>query len=187
MSVLGCLSRAFKARGLEAEFRATGQTGILIAGSGIPIDAVVSDFIAGAAEMLTPAAGDERWDLVEGQDSIFHPSYAGVSLGLLHGTQPDVIVLCHELGRDKVVGFDNYLTPSLEEAIDLLLMLARRTNPAVRCAGIALNIAKLDARAAGTCLGEHAGRLHLPAADQLRPGPELEETVTTCLENEGDK
>src|ERR1700727_1198995 len=112
------LAGAFKDRGISANFRATGQTGILIAGSGIPIDAVVADFIAGAAEILSPAAAPDHWDVVEGQGSVFHPSYAGVSLGLLHGTQPDVIVLCHEMGRDKLLGLEDYATPHLEEAIE---------------------------------------------------------------------
>src|SRR6266513_202743 len=98
------LTRAFLARGIATHFRATGQTGILIAGSGIPIDAVVADFIAGAAEMLTPEAPADHWDVVEGQGSIFHPSYAGVSLALLHGSQPDVVVICHEPGRDRNLG-----------------------------------------------------------------------------------
>ena len=88
-----------QARGVEADFRATGQTGIMIAGSGMPMDAVISDFVAGAAEILSPDAAPDHWDVIEGQGSLFHPAYAGVSLGLLHGSQPDVFVLCHEPGR----------------------------------------------------------------------------------------
>lgn len=180
------LTRAFRARGVDADFRATGQTGILIAGSGIPIDAVVADFIAGAAEMLSPAAADDHWDVVEGQGSIFHPSYAGVSLGLLHGTQPDVIVLCHEVGRDTMVGLGDYRTPGLEEAIDLHLRLARHTNAHARCAGISLNTSRLNDGEARATLGEYAARLHLPVADPLRPGPDLDELVTACLWTERD-
>ena len=176
------LARAFKARGINADFRATGQTGILIAGAGIPIDAVVADFIAGAAEMLTPEAPADHWDVVEGQGSIFHPSYAGVSLGLLHGTQPDVIVLCHEVGRERVLGLEGYPTPALEQAIGLHLTLARRTNSRVRCAGVSLNTSRVkneaDARA---LLQDYAKRLRLPVADPLRPGPELDRLVTECL------
>lgn len=175
------LARAFKARGVDAEFRATGQTGILIAGSGIPIDAVVADFVAGAAEVLTPAATKDHWDVVEGQGSIFHPSYAGVSLGLLHGTQPDVIVLCHEVGRDTVLGLDNYPTPGLEEAIDLHLRLARRTNAHARCAGVSLNTSRLSDSEARATLAEYADRLNLAVADPLRPGPEFDQLVTDCL------
>jgi len=175
------LARAFKARGVDADFRATGQTGILIAGSGVPIDAVVADFIAGAAEMLTPDANSDHWDIVEGQGSIFHPSYAGVSLGLLHGAQPDVIVLCHEVGRDTVLGLDHYPTPSLEEAIDLHLRLARRTNAHTLCAGVSLNTSRLNELEARRTVAEYSDRLGLAVADPLRPGRELEQLVTDCL------
>ena len=88
------LARALQARGVPADFRATGQTGILIAGDGVPLDAVVADFISGAIEHLSPARHDGGWDLIEGQGSLFHPSFAGVSTGLLHGAQPDALVLC---------------------------------------------------------------------------------------------
>jgi uncharacterized NAD-dependent epimerase/dehydratase family protein len=178
------LTRAFKARGVDAHFRATGQTGILIAGSGIPIDSVVADFVAGAAESLSPEASDDHWDVVEGQGSIFHPSYAGVSLGLLHGTQPDVIVLCHEIGRDTLLGLSAYPTPSLEEAIDLHLRLARLTNPRVRCAGLSLNTSQLNVSDARTIIAEYADRLRLPVADPLRAGTELDQLVTACLREE---
>jgi D-glutamate N-acetyltransferase len=125
-------------------------------------------------------------DVVEGQGSIFHPSYAGVSLGLLHGTQPDVIVLCHEAGRDTVLGLKDYPTPGLEEAVDLHLKLARRTNPRVRCAAVSLNTSRLNDGEAHATLTEHAARLRLPVADPLRPGPALDRLVTACLASEGD-
>lgn len=176
-----CLARAFKARGVNADFRATGQTGILIAGSGMPIDAVVADFIAGAAESLSPDAPADHWDIVEGQGSLFHPSYAGVSLGLLHGSQPDVIVVCHEVGRDRVLGLESYSTPSLEETVELHLKLAARVNPGVRCAGISLNTSKLSETEARLMLAEHAARLRMPVADPMRPGAELDALVTSCL------
>ena len=102
------LARAFATRGVDVDFRATGQTGILIAGSGMPMDAVIADFEAGAAEMLSPDADANHWDVIEGQGSLFHPAYAGVSLGLLHGSQPDVFVVCHEPGRDAVLGHPTY-------------------------------------------------------------------------------
>jgi uncharacterized NAD-dependent epimerase/dehydratase family protein len=175
------LAREFGKRGVSADFRATGQTGILIAGSGIPIDAVVADFIAGAAEILSPAAAADHWDVVEGQGSVFHPSYAGVSLGLLHGTQPDVLVLCHEVRRDTILGLEGYPTPSLKEAIELHLTLARRTNFRVRCGGVSLNTSKLSADKAADVLAYHSGELRLPVADALRPGPELNALVDSCL------
>ncbi|HKD55408.1 MAG TPA: DUF1611 domain-containing protein, partial [Steroidobacteraceae bacterium] len=141
------LARAFAERGLAADFRATGQTGILIAGRGMPMDAVVADFEAGAAEILSPDAPAGHWDVIEGQGSLFHPAYAAVSLGLLHGSQPDVFVVCHEAGRECVVGHEEFALPSLAETIDLTLRLGRRTNPAIRCGGISINTSRLDASA----------------------------------------
>jgi len=175
------LTREFKKRGVDADFRATGQTGILIAGGGIPIDSVVSDFVAGAAETLSPDAPPTHWDVVEGQGSVFHPSYAGVSLGLLHGTQPDVIVMCHEIGRDRVLGLEDYATPSIPEAIELTLTLARRTNPKVRCAGVSINTAQLSEARSRTVLTEYSKVLDLPVADPLRIGTELDRLVDACL------
>lgn len=175
------LTREFKKRGVAADFRATGQTGILIGGGGIPIDSVVADFVAGAAETLSPDADPHHWDVVEGQGSVFHPSYAGVSLGLLHGTQPDVIVLCHEFGRDWMLDIEQYPTPDLREAIDLTLALARRTNPKVRCAGVSLNTSKLNEAQAHAALAECRERLQLPVADPIRGGPELNALVDACL------
>jgi uncharacterized NAD-dependent epimerase/dehydratase family protein len=142
---------------------------------------VVSDFVAGAAELLSPDADANHWDVVEGQGSLFHPSYAGVSLGLLHGTQPDVIVLCHEEGREQILGLDDYPLPSLDAAVELNLELGRRTNPRVRCAGISLNTAGLDASRARAVLAERKAQLGMPVADPMRSGPELEELVASCL------
>ena len=99
------VSRGLAARGREVDFRATGQTGIMIAGSGIPIDAVVSDFVAGAAELLSPDAAPDHLDVIEGQGSLFHPAYAPVTLGLLHGSQPDLFVVCHDPGRTQIWAF----------------------------------------------------------------------------------
>jgi uncharacterized NAD-dependent epimerase/dehydratase family protein len=178
------LTREFKKRGVDADFRATGQTGILIAGRGIPIDSVVADFIGGAAEILSPDAAAEHWDVVEGQGSVFHPAYAGVSLGLLHGTQPDVIVMCHEVGRDTVLGLPEYATPSIRGAIELTLTLARRTNPGVRCAGVSLNTSALDDAQARAVLQKHQRELGWPVADPLRAGAELDRLVDVCLDGE---
>ncbi|MBW8910441.1 MAG: DUF1611 domain-containing protein [Sphingomonas sp.] len=175
------LTNAFRARNVEADFRATGQTGILIAGSGIPIDAVVADFIAGAAELLSPDNAADHWDVVEGQGSLFHPSYAGVSLGLLHGSQPDVIVMCHAIGREQIMGLEDYRTPSIGEAIELNLALARRVNPAVRCAGIALNTSHVPPERAHEIESEIAIGLGLPVADPMRPGLRFDALVDACL------
>ena len=175
------LTREFRKRGVSVDFRATGQTGILIAGRGIPIDAVVADFVSGAAEILSPDAPPDHWDIVEGQGSIFHPAFAGVSLGLLHGTQPDVIVLCHEVGRDRLYALPDYATPGLQDAMQLTLTLARRTNPQVCCAGISLNTSTLDNRQAAALFEEQGATLGLPVADPLRGGPELDRLVSACL------
>lgn len=132
-------------RGLRASFRATGQTGILIAGEGVAIDAVVADFAAGAAESLSPANHASHWDIIEGQGSLFHPAYAGVSLSLLHGSQPDAIILCHEPGRQHIDDYPTYPLPGIKECIDANLAAARLTNPHVRCIGISLDTSRLDA------------------------------------------
>ncbi|MFC4312791.1 DUF1611 domain-containing protein [Steroidobacter flavus] len=175
------LARAFAQRGVSSTFRATGQTGIMISGSGVAIDAVVADFIAGAAEALTPDASADHWDVVEGQGSLFHPAYSGVSLGLLHGTQPDVIVMCHEAGRESVHGLPEFDLPSLKEAIDVTLMLARRTNPAVRCGGVSLNTSTLPFEQAQALLARHSVELGVPCADPVRGGARFEELVSACL------
>jgi uncharacterized NAD-dependent epimerase/dehydratase family protein len=147
----------------------------------MPLDAVVADFVAGAAEILSPAAPATHWDVVEGQGSLFHPSYAGVSLGLLHGTQPDVIVLCHEVGRDHILGLEHYPIPPLRDVIDLNLRLARRTNPAVRCAGIALNTSTLSEAQAEVVLTETRTSLRTPVADPMRGGAQFDRLVEACL------
>ncbi|MEH6791825.1 DUF1611 domain-containing protein [Parasphingorhabdus sp.] len=175
------LARAFAERGLDCDFRATGQTGIMIAGSGIPIDAVVADFLAGAAEMLSPDADEDHWDVIEGQGSLFHPAYAGVSTGLLHGSQPDVIILCHQAGRQNILGLDQYALPSVEEAIELNLKLARRINPAVRCGGVSINTSHLAEPEADRLLDRESARLNLPAADPMRGGSRFAALVESCL------
>lgn len=175
------IARGFKQRGLNADFRATGQTGIMIAGSGMPMDAVVSDFEAGAAEVLSPDAPEDHWDVIEGQGSLFHPAYAAVSLGLLHGSQPDVIVVCHEPGRTHILGAPGFELPSIEETIDLNLRLGKRTNPRIRCAGVSLNTAKLSERDAKQVLAEQSKRLGLPVADPIRGGGEFERLLDSCL------
>ena len=113
------LTESLNKASIKATFRATGQTGIMIAGTGIPIDAVVSDFVAGAAELISPDNSEDHWDVIEGQGSLFHPSYAGVSLGLLHGSQPDAIVLCHEANRQYIDSCRSFPIPSIKDCIDL--------------------------------------------------------------------
>jgi uncharacterized NAD-dependent epimerase/dehydratase family protein len=179
------IARAFTARGLPADFRATGQTGIMIAGAGMPMDAVISDFEAGAAEMLSPDAAADHWDVIEGQGSLLHPAYAAVSLGLLHGSQPDVIVVCHDPVRQRMLGHADYSLPSIEEIIDLSLRLGRRTNPQIRCGGISLNTSQLSEADARRLFAAERARLDLPVADPIRGGVEFEELLNGCLRDTG--
>ena len=174
------IERELQRRGLDAQFRATGQTGILIAGSGVAIDAVTADFISGAAEWLSPAAEEHHWDVIEGQGSLFHPSFAGVSLGLLHGSQPDAFVVCHEPTRATMRNVAAPI-PSLEEVIDLTVSAGRATNPAICCSGIALNTGQLSDGAARALVEESAARLNLPVSDPMRFG--VESIVDRVLEN----
>ncbi|MBB3695189.1 DUF1611 domain-containing protein [Sphingomonas sp. BK580] len=175
------VARGLRARGIAADFRATGQTGIMIAGEGIPIDAVVSDFVAGAAESLSPAADPSHVDVIEGQGSLFHPSYAGVSLGLLHGSQPDLFIACHQPGRQDILGHPGLPTPSLELLIEQTVALGSLTSPAIRCAGVSLNTMHLDPAAADAAIEEVTRRLSVPAADPIRGGPRLEALLDACM------
>lgn len=162
------LAREFARRGVAADFRATGQTGIMIAGGGIAIDAVVADFIAGAAETLSPAAEEDHWDVIEGQGALFHPAYAGVTLGLLHGSQPDALVLCHDPTRISINGYPDYPIVPLPQAIERYLEAARVTNPAARFVGVALDTHRMGEAEALAAIADAAHITGLPAADPLR-------------------
>ena len=164
------IEREMQQRGMQADFRATGQTGIFIAGSGISIDAVVADFISGAVESLSPANEPEHWDIIEGQGSLFHASFAGVSLGLLHGAQADALILCHEPSRTHMRGLPDYALPSLDVCIAANETAARLTNPAARVVGVSINTAALEESAARRLLEETAQRLGLPCTDPVRDG-----------------
>ena len=175
------IARAMRERGMEVDFRATGQTGIMIAGSGIPMDAVISDFAAGAAEMLSPAAPNDHWDVIEGQGSLMHPGYAGVSLALLHGSQPDVFVVCQDPTRERMLGDEAFAVPSVDEMIDITLRLGSRTNAAIRAGGVSLNTGALEEQAARDLMEREAARLGLPVADPMRGGAEFERLVDACV------
>lgn len=162
------LEREMRRRGMKADFRATGQTGIFIAGDGVSIDAVVADFISGAAEWIAPANDPDHWDLIEGQGSLFHPSFAGVSLGLLHGAQATALVMCHEPTRRHMRGLPGYPVPGLKECIDANLAAARLTSRDVRCVGISMNTAALDPLAAERVLKQTEDELGLPCVDPVR-------------------
>nr|WP_283938536.1 DUF1611 domain-containing protein [Sphingomonas alba] len=175
------IARALSARGVDADFRATGQTGIMIAGGGIPMDAVVADFAAGAAEILSPDAPADHWDVIEGQGSILHPAFSGVSLSLLHGSQPDVFVVCHDQRRTRVLGDEEFAVPTIEEIIRLTIALGSRTNPRIRCGGVALNTSYLSAEEADALCASESERLCLPVADPIRGGPAFDRLIDECL------
>jgi uncharacterized NAD-dependent epimerase/dehydratase family protein len=164
------LTRALQDKGALATFRASGQTGLMIAGAGVAIDAVISDFIAGAAEELSPDNAPDHWDVIEGQGALFHPSYAAVTLGLLHGSQPDALVLCHDPSRTTIEGYPDFPIPDLKQAIDRYVEAGRLTNQAVRCVGISINSSSLSDDEWAAYAGELENRLKLPVCDPMRGG-----------------
>jgi uncharacterized NAD-dependent epimerase/dehydratase family protein len=165
------LERAARARGLAARFIPTGQTGIAIAGWGISVDAVVSDFLAGAAERLV-AEGHERGGellFVEGQGSLLHPAYSGVTLGLIHGSAPHAFVLCHLVGPTEIEGYPGQPIPPLPALVDLHERIALPARPA-RVAAIALNTRLLDEAAARDAVAATEAETGLTADDPVRFG-----------------
>jgi len=164
------LTRALETVGIAATFRATGQTGILIAGSGIAMDALVADFLAGAAETLSPDNRPDHWDVIEGQGSLYHPAYAAVTLGLLHGSQPDAIVLCHDPARTTIEEYPGYPIPPLGVVIDAYLRAGRLTNSAIRCVGMSINSSELSELEWHSYRTRLERELALPVCDPLRGG-----------------
>lgn len=164
------LTDALQAIGAKSTFRATGQTGIMIAGDGIPIDAVVSDFVSGAAELLSPDNDADHWDVIEGQGSLFHPGYSGVSLGLLHGSQPDAIVVCHDATRTAMSGWPDFALPGVSECLALNVTLGRRTNPDILCAGVCVNTSELSSEQREKYLQELSAEVELPCVDPVIDG-----------------
>jgi uncharacterized NAD-dependent epimerase/dehydratase family protein len=163
------LDAEMQKRGMKSDFRATGQTGVLISGRGLALDAVVADFIAGAAEWITPANDEDHWDCVEGQGSLFHPSFAGVTLGLLHGSQPDAFVVCHEPTRTKMRGVDHAL-PTIQQVIDRTIEAGSLTNPYIQCVGICVNTQNLPDDEAKEYLAKTGKEYGLPCVDPIRTG-----------------
>ncbi len=175
------LAREMSHQGFDVDFRASGQTGILISGAGIPIDAVVADFISGAAEMLSPDADSpDHWDVIEGQGSLFHPGYSAVTAGLLTGSQPDAFVVCTHATREHMAGWPDFPLPSIGEVIELTVLMAQRVNPAIRCLGISSNTSSLAPEERAPYLEGLAQRWSLPAVDPLHGGVEpLVSALTT--------
>ncbi len=164
------LEKELRARGRKATFRATGQTGIFIAGSGVSIDAVIADFISGAVETLSPASDEDHWDLVEGQGSLFHPSYAGVTIGLIHGSQPDAMVICHEPTRKHMRGLPHYPVPGIKSCMHLCQHAALLVNPAAKFIGASINTSGLSPEEGAAYLAQVEAEIGLPAVDPLRTG-----------------
>ncbi|MEM6618924.1 MAG: N-acetyltransferase DgcN [Pseudomonadota bacterium] len=166
------MERDMRAMGMKATFRATGQTGILITGGGVPLDAVIADFMAGSIEYLTPDNDPDHWDLIEGQGSLFHVSYSGVTLALVHGGQPDALILCHEPTRAHMRGLPEYQQPSLADLRDTALHLARVGNPGCQVVGISVNTQHMSEDEARAYLDKVEAEMGLPTVDPFRHGAE---------------
>lgn len=164
------IDREMRTRGMHSHFRATGQTGIMIAGRGIPIDAVVSDFLTGAAEVLSPDNDPDHWDVIEGQGSIFHPGYLQVTVGLLVGSQPDAFVVCHDPMRQTISGWTSFPLPQISDVIERTVQTGRLTNPDIRCVGVALNTSKVPPGDRTRVLAQYEREAGLPCVDPLIDG-----------------
>ncbi|MEM6477914.1 MAG: N-acetyltransferase DgcN [Pseudomonadota bacterium] len=157
-------------RGLKSTFAPTGQTGILITGRGVPLDAVIADFMAGAVEWLTPDNAPDHWDIIEGQGSLYHVSYSGVTMALIHGGQPDALILSHEPTRRHMRGLPNYGLPNLPELADIALTMARVANPACLITGISVNTQHLSEEDARAYCAEVEAEMGLVTVDPFRHG-----------------
>src|SRR6056297_1651626 len=164
------MERDMHARGMKATFRATGQTGILITGDGVPLDAVIADFMAGSVEWLTPDNAPDHWDLIEGQGSLFHVSFSGVTMALIHGGQPDALILSHEPTRTHMRGLPGYKLPTLVQLRDTALPLARIANPECQVVGVSVNTQHMDEAEARDYLARVEAEMGLPATDPYRFG-----------------
>jgi uncharacterized NAD-dependent epimerase/dehydratase family protein len=175
------MEKEMLARDMNVTFRATGQTGILITGDGVPLDAVIADFMAGSVEYITPDNDADHWDLIEGQGSLYHASYSGVTMALIHGGQPDALILCHEPTRKHMRGLPDFQQPTLEELRDTALILARVVNPDVKVVGISVNTQHLSEDDAVAYLTETEDRMGMPAVDPFRHGAaRLVDALAAC-------
>ncbi|WP_321365152.1 N-acetyltransferase DgcN [uncultured Celeribacter sp.] len=164
------MDKSMREKGMKSTFRATGQTGILITGDGVPLDAVIADFMAGSIEYLTPDNDADHWDLIEGQGSLFHVSYSGVTMALVHGGQPDALILCHEPTREHMRGLPGFSLPSLEALRDTALTLAKVANPDCQVVGISINTQHLSEEEALAYLAKVEKEMGLPTVDPFRQG-----------------
>lgn len=172
------LRNAARERGLDAAVAPTGQTGIMISGWGIAIDRVISDFAAGATERLVKAAGDHDIVFVEGQGSLAHPAYSGVTTSILHGAQPDSMILCHVAGKEQVGGYPAFDIPSLQTYVQLYEDMAAPIKDATIDAGV-LNTKDLDAGEAETTISKYSDAIGVPATDPVRK--DADEILDTVL------
>jgi uncharacterized NAD-dependent epimerase/dehydratase family protein len=176
------LHKALAGRGIPATFRATGQTGVLISGAGVALDAIPGDFISGIAEALSPAGAPDHWDVIEGQATVLHPTFAAVTMGLIHGSQPDAMVLCHEAGRTTVRGLPDRALPSIAETIAAHIACARLNHPDPKVIAISLNTARLDEAAAREAIARIADEHGLPTTDPVRFGADMLAEAVTALD-----
>jgi uncharacterized NAD-dependent epimerase/dehydratase family protein len=174
------LNRDLRRHGVKSTFRATGQTGIMIAGEGMPIDAVVADFLTGAAEILSPDNDPDHWDVIEGQGALFHPGYLQVTHGLLVGSQPDAFVVCHDPLRTQIEGWEDFPLPSIGTLIERVVALGRLTNPQIRCVGVSLNTSKLPASERTQAVARYRQETGLPCVDPIAMG--TDEIVAQLLQ-----
>ena len=164
------LEKEMKNKGLKATFRATGQTGILITGDGVPLDAVIADFMAGSIEHLTPDNDEDHWDIIEGQGSLYHPSYSGVTMALVHGGQPDALILCHEPTRSHMRGLPGYSLPTLKDLNDTAIKLAKVVNKNVKVIGVSVNTSNMENEKALEYLKQVEEEMKLPTVDPVLTG-----------------
>jgi len=172
LSTALALHRALRQAGVNATFRATGPTGMLIAGEGLVLDAVPADALVSAAEGLTPANDPDHWDIVEGRGALLHPACAPVALGLLHGVRPEALVLCHGAGRDRLAGYSHLRVPELGECLLRHVAAARDVCPEARFLGVALDTTGLHGEARRGALAAVAEHTGLPCVDPLVDGPD---------------
>ena len=164
------IEKEMRSRGMKVSFRATGQTGILISGKGIPLDAIVADFMAGAVEILSPDNEEDHWDIIEGQGSLFHVSYSGVTMALIHGGQPDHIILCHEPTRTHMRGLPDFKLPTLEDLYEMVLPIAKISNPNCQISGICINTKNMEHYSREKLKNEIEETFRLPTVDPFIDG-----------------
>lgn len=178
------IDAGLRERGLDSRFLATGQTGIMIKGHGIPIDCVVSDFVNGAAEQLVRDHQQHDFVLVEGQGSISHPAYSAVTAGLLHGSRPDGMVFCYEAARDQVKGLQDIPLPTIQQQMDCYLQMANVLEPS-RFVGFAVNSRKLSEVESAQEIDRIEQEFGLPACDVYRTG--ADKLVDACIQLKTEK